>query len=292
MGTQGNVIVGFNCGAGFLKIGAYDAAEGSCTDIGYTEGGAEITIEREYYQKKVDQELGILDALKTSEKATLKISFAEATLNNIARAMDYDPAVAVAAGVLSVGGLCTTNYWTIYLNVKGVSGGTRQYKFHRCVAVAGGTHKYIRNDKSVVAVEFLVLQDTSKTAAQQLFTCTESAADTTAPTIIMTTPAGGGTVTKLTKGTVLLTITETNAINQNSLIYGDTISIVNVTVPATPVLVAGTIAYDAVAKTVTFTPTNNWTASDKLIVIVTTGLQDMAGNNMAALYTDDFTVTA
>jgi len=109
MATQGNVIVGFALGAGTLKIGDYDSAEGACTDIGYTEGGAEITIERDYYQKKVDQEVGVLDALKVSEKAMLKVSFAEATLENIARAMDYDDAVAVAGS----GELFTEDRWGI-----------------------------------------------------------------------------------------------------------------------------------------------------------------------------------
>jgi hypothetical protein len=292
MGTQGNVIVGFALGSGFLKAGAYDAAEGACVDIGYTEGGAEITVEREYYQKKVDQEIGILDALKTSEKATLKVSFAEASLINIAKAMDYNDAVAVAAGVLSVGGNGDTNYKTIYLNVKGVTGGTRKYKFHRCVAIAGGTHKYVRNDKTIVSVEFLILQDTTKTADQQLFTCTETGADTTPPTIAMTTPASGGDVTKATKGTVVLTITETNSMDQNTIVYGDTVQIINVTTGTAPTLVAGTIAYDAVAKTITFTPTAVWVTLELMNIIVTTGLADSAGNHLATTYIDDFKVSA
>jgi hypothetical protein len=288
MGTQGNVIVG----AGTVKIGAYNAAEGSCVEVGYTEGGAELTFERDYYEETVDQEIGVIDAVKTKERCMLKFSFAEATQNNLAIALDYDPSVAIVAGVLSVGGDADQQYKTIYFNVKAPNGGTRKYKFHRCVARVGGVHKYVKNDKTIVAIEFLILQDTSKTADGQLFTVTDTGGDTTAPTIAMTTPVSGGTVTKATKGTVVFTITETNGMNENSIIYGDTVSILNVTTPSAPTLVAGTIAYDAVAKTITFTPTSNWNASDVLNVIVTTGLEDNAGNNLATTYLDDFSVTA
>jgi len=56
--------------------------------------------------------------------------------------------------------------------------------------------------------------------------------------------------------------------------------------------VAGTIAYDRTAKTVTFTPTANWTASDTLQAIVTTGVKDVNGNAVAAAKIEQFAVTA
>jgi len=292
--TQGNIVVGLE--AGFIKVGAYGAAEGACTDLGATEGGCELTIPREYYEKMCDQEVGILSLHKVSEKCTLKVKLAETTLANLAKAMDYDDTVAVAAGVLSVGGSSAVQNLTIYLNVAGVSGGTRKYHFIKAVCVGAATHSYKRNEKTVIECEFRLIQDMTKTTDQQLFTVTDSASDTTPPTIAMTTPINGGTVTKLTKGTVLLTITEANLMNENTIVYGNsddaTIQIINITVPATPALVAGAITYNAALKTITFTPTSNWTASDICIVIVTTGLADSAGNHMANGFLGGFTVTA
>jgi hypothetical protein len=127
-----------------------------------------------------------------------------------------------------------------------------------------------------------------------LFTATDAGGDTTAPTIAMTTPAPGGTVTKNTSDPVVLTITEANTMNENSMIYGDTIQIIDVTVPGTPVLVAGTITYSAVAKTITFVPTAVWDAAGSHVynIIVTTGLEDNAGNNLATTYLSDFESTA
>lgn len=291
--TQGNITVGLE--DGFLTVGAYGAAEGACTDLGATDGGAEISLPREYYEKMCDQALGPLDIIKISEKCILKVKLAESTLANLALAMDY-PSSAVAAGVLSVGGNAATQYLTIYLNVKGVSGGTKKYHFLKAVCISAASHSPKRSEKTVIECEFHMIQDTTKTANQQLFTITESASDTTAPTIAMTTPAAGGTVTKDAKGTVLLTITETNLMNEGTIVYGDsdggTIAIYNVTTNTAVTLVAGTIVYDASAKTVTFTPTANWTASDKHMVVVTTGLADNAGNHLASTFIGHFSVTA
>jgi len=288
--TQGNIVVGL--GDGTVKIGAYGAVEGSCTDVGATEGGVELSMPREYYEKMCDQITGVADIIKTSEKCSIKFTLAESSLENISKAMDYDDSVAVAAGVLSFGGNADVNYVTIFINVNGPSSGTRQYHLWKCVCVSAATHSYKKNDKTMIECEFSVIQDLTQTDDQQFGTVTDTGSDTTAPTIALTTPAAGGTVAKDTKGTVLLTITETNAMNENTIVYGNTINIMNITTPATPTLVAGTIVYDSTAKTITFTPTANWTASDDLIVVCTTGLEDAAGNALASVYTEDFSVTA
>jgi len=292
--TQGNIIVGWG-ETGTLKIADYGIAEGSATDIGGVEGGASLEVPREYYEKGCDQLLGITELYKTSEKAFLKVNIAEATLDSLRLAMDY-PAAALAAGTLQIGGDFTVTYLTLYLNVVGVSGGTRKYTFHKAVCIAAASHSYKHDDKTVIECNFQILQDTSKTADQQLFSLVETAADTTPPTIAMTTPAAGGTVVKDAKGTVLLTITDTNAMDESSIKYGDdddaTMRILNVTTNTAITLVAGTIAYSSTAKTITFTPTANWTASNKHMVLITTGLRDNAGNRLASTFIGHFSVTA
>jgi hypothetical protein len=288
MGTQSNVIVGL-CDAS-VKIGTYGTAEGAADDLGYTEGGVELAIAREYFEKTVDQELGVLDAIKTAERATLKVTLAEATLENLAKAIDY-PSSAIAGGVLSFGGSCATNHLTIYLNVVAPSGGTRKYTFHKAVCISAATHSYKKDDKTMVECEFLILQDTAKTSDQQMASIEDTGSDSTPPTVLMTTPSPAGTVTKDTSDTIVLTFTEANSLKEDSLIYGDTIQIMNTTV-ASEGLVAGSIVYNAGAKTITFTPSATWTASDTLLAIVSTGVQDQAGNNLASTYTATLSVTA
>lgn len=289
--TQTNIVLG----AGTLKIGTYGTAEGSCTDVGATEGGVELSIPREYVEKTCDQEIGVLDVIKVSEKCTLKVKLAEATLANLCKAMDY-PSSAISSSVLSIGGDADVNYLSLFLNVNAPAGGTRKYTFHKAVLIGAAEHAYKKNEKSMIDCTFTIIQDVTKTANAQLFTVTDATSDTTAPTIAMTTPENGGTVTRDAKGTVLLTITETNAMDEGTIIYGDaddaTIRILNVTTNTAVTLVAGTIAYDSTAKTITFTPTANWTASDKHMVLVTTGLKDYAGNRLASTFIGHFSVTA
>lgn len=291
MVTAGNIIVGLNN----VKVGAYGAAEGSCIDLGATEGGFTPDIPREYFEKTCDQVVGILGLYKTKEKCSIKFVLAECTLENLARAMGY-PDAAVSNGVLSFGGGDDTEYKTLFINVPGPNGGTRQYHFWKVVFISGATHSYKKGDKTMIECEVSVMQDTTQTTDQQLGTITDTGADTTAPTIIMTTPAPAGTVTKLTTNPIVLTITEANPMNENTIVYGDndgaTIQVLNLTTPGSEVLVAGSISYNSVAKTITFTPTVAWDDSDILLVVVSTGLADSAGNHLASTYLGHLTVTA
>jgi len=78
--------------------------------------------------------------------------------------------------------------------------------------------------------------------------------------------------------------------------YGDdddcSFMLINTTTPPTADVEPGTIVYDRTAKTVTFTPTVAWNASDTFQAIVTTHLRDSAGNHLAAVKVEQFSVTA
>jgi hypothetical protein len=292
--TVSNIVVGMQT-ANTVKVGTYGTVEGSCTELGFTEGGIEITNVREYFEKKADQYIGVLGVVKTSERPTVKFSIAEATLDNMRLGWDY-PAAALVGSVLTVGGNPTATELTLFINCNSPSGGTRKYEFLKVIPISGGTHSYKKDDKTMIEFEFLVMQDTTAAANEQMCIITDSGVDTTAPTIVLDTPADGGTVTKDTKGTVMWQITEAGIIDENSLTYGDednsTFSIINITTPGSEVLVAGSLTYDAALKQVTFTPDANWTASDKLLAIVNTNLRDQAGNHLAAMKIENFSVTA
>ncbi len=293
--TVSNIVVGLQTD-NTVKLGTYGTVEGSCTELGLTEGGIEIANAREYYERKADQYIGVVGVDKISERMTIKFSIAEATLDNLRLGWDY-PSTALVSEVLSLGGDATATELTLFINCNSVgSSGTRKYEFLKVIPLAAGTHSYKKDDKTMIEFELLVLQDTSATSLKQMCIVTDSGTDTTAPTVALTAPADGGTVTKDGKGTVVWTITEAGVIDENTVVYGDednaTFMIINTTTPATTSLVAGTIVYDATAKTVTFTPTANWTASDTLQALVTTGLRDIAGNNLATMKIEQFSVTA
>lgn len=266
-----------------MKIGTYGQAFGAALDIGALEGGVSIEVPREYYEIKADPWPGIVGMKKTGEKMTVKCAMAEVTLLNLAIAFDY-PATAVT-GIASFvfGGDDTVTYRTIYISGDGPGGGTRLITLHKVVSVGSAAHSYKKGDKTIVELELTVLEDTTKAPKERYGSIVDTPVDTTSPTILLSDPVAGGTVTIGSSDIVEWTITEANLMDESSIVYGDsddaTIMIIN-TFPATAVLVAGTIVYNATLKKVTFTPTVVWGATDLLEAIVTTGLKDAAGNHL------------
>jgi len=290
MGTTSNIVIGLQT-TNTMKIGNYGDAEAAAVDVGFIKGGAEINHELEQYDIKVDQALGPVAVQATDENMTIKITLSEATLANVCAAYGY-PTTAVADSTFTFGDVAANTYRTLYINVKSPNAGSRKYTFHKAIPTGSITYSHKKDEETLLEISFKILCDTTKTAAARFGTIVDTGADTTPPTVALSTPVDGGTVTKDAKGTVVWTITEANPLNENTIIYGNTFSIINTTTPGSAALVAGTIAYSSTAKTVTFTPTENWTASDTFQAIVTTGLEDANGNALAAIKIEQFSATA
>jgi len=275
-----------------IKVGAYAALEAAATDLGATDGGVELNVSEEVKEIYVDQALGPVGAPTIKKTVTFKANLAEASLENLALAFGQ-PTAAVSGSTFIFGGKTDLyDYRTVYLNVKGPGPGTRKYTIHKAKIKGDSSQKYQKDNVTMVPLEIICLYDTTQAAGDEFFSVTDTGLDTTPPTVAQTTPADGSTTPKDAKGTVLWTITETNGVDWSTVVYGDTFQIINTTTPGSAALVAGSITYDASAKTVTFTPTSNWTASDTLQAIVSTGLKDAAGNRLATTYVAQFSVTA
>ena len=274
-----------------VKIGAYGAVEGDAVDAGLIKGGVKYTHEEVQYEVKVDQFIGTVKKFITDESLKITLSFVEASLSSFAIAFGY-PSSAIVGNKFSFGGKTTVTERSMFVNPKGPADGNSKLVLYKVVPTGKTSPAYTKEKETLIDVEFDVLVDTSKTAEGRFGYIEQDAADATPPTVALTTPADGGTVTKNTKGTVTWTITEANEVDENSIVYGATFIILNITVPATASLVAGTISYNAATKVVTFTPTSNWTASDSLQAIVSTGLKDAQGNALAATKIEQFSVTA
>lgn len=285
-----NIVVGLQ-EANTVKVGAYGAAEGAAVDAGLIKGGVKYQHDETQYEIKVDQFIGTIKKFITDETMKITLSFAEASLANFAVAFGY-PTGAVAANQFKFGGKTSVTERTLYINPKGPAGGTSKLVLWKCVPTGKTSPAYTKEKEVLIDVEFDVLVDTTKTAEERFGYIEQAGGDSVAPTIALSTPVDGGTVAKTTLNTVAWTITEVNAIDENSLVYGSTFLIMNTTVPASASLVAGSISYNAGTKVVTFTPSVAWNASDTMQVIVTTGLKDASGNRMAAAKIEQFSVTA
>ena len=275
-----------------MKVGTYGQAEGAALDIGTLEGGVSIEVPREYYEVKADAWLGVVAMKKIGEKMTIKCAMAEITLANLAIAFDYPAAAVTGIASFVFGGDDTVTYRTIYINGDGPGGGTRKITLHKVVSVGSAAHPYKKGEKTIVELELTVLEDTTKAAKERYGQIEDTPADTTPPTIALSTPLDGGTVAQGTKGVVVWDIAEANEMDESSIVYGNegnaTIMIINTTVPATAALVAGSIVYNATLKQITFTPDDSWTNLDEFQAIVTTGLKDAAGNHLAAVKIEQF----
>lgn len=291
MGTT-NLVIG-SAAENTMKVGAYQALEAAAVDVGYTDGGVEIVKTDEVKEIFVDQELGAVAAPTIKEGVSVKVNIAESSLAAIAMAWGYPTTAVTGVTSFVMGGKTDLyDYKTVYLNVKGPGPGTRKITIHKAKIKGDSSQKYTKGDVTMVPVEIIALCDTSKAAGEKFLSIVDVGGDATPPTVALSTPVDGGTVVKATLNPVVWTITEANQLDGNSIVYGDTFSIINTTTPASAALVAGSIVYDCALKTVTFTPSVAWNASDTFQAIVTKGLQDMAGNHLAAVKIEQFSVTA
>jgi thiamine monophosphate synthase len=120
-------------------------------------------------------------------------------------------------------------------------------------------------------------------AAQSTSTFT-TVADTTAPTILSTSPANNATNVVVTAP---VTVTFSEAMDSTTIISPATNIKLNVTTGGA--VVAGTVTYNAATHVATFTPTSPLTANTNYTATVTTGVKDVAGNPLALNATFTFT---
>jgi hypothetical protein len=292
--TAANIVVG----APSTIICSPDGeAEGSGVDLGSTVGGFIIRPTLSIGKKKADQWNGPVGAYIMDSEYTFECTLAEVSTANLAYAMGLPTTAASSATALTAGNTTVATVRTLYVNCNAVSGGSAKYTIHRCVFDGNTEISLNRETQTNVKITGFMLIDTSQSAGEEYFSLAYSSTDTTPPTVAMTSPVEDATVAKDGKETVTLTFTEAdNAIDQGTLIYGSsdnaTVMLINVTDTADSTLVAGSISYDATTKVLTFTPTSNWTGSDSINIIITTGVRDTAGNHLADMFIGHFTVAA
>ena len=106
--------------------------------------------------------------------------------------------------------------------------------------------------------------------------------DTTPPTVTDWAPTGTGVAI-----TTNITATFSEPINESTL-NNETLIVENSTGNA----IAGDVTYDSATRTVTFDPTANLEYNETYNVTITTGVADLAENNMASEFRWNFTTEA
>lgn len=282
-GTTANILVG---GITNIKVAAYGGVEGGATDVGFTKEGVKLSMPREYYDVKVDQIVGTIKKRVTDRKFIIDLVLSESTLENLAKAFDL-PTTAVAGDTFTISADATETNRTIYLNGEAESGGTRKVTLHKCIIIGTGEHTYAKDGERAVSVQIEAIVDTLN--SNEFGTIVDTSSDAIAPTIALASPLDGGNVVGGASTPVVLQITEAGNMDEGSIVYGSgdgaTVMIFDIENPLAITLKAGTIAYNSTTKQITFTPTNAWAgAGNNYQVVVTTGLQDEAGNHLANVF--------
>lgn len=285
-GTVANLLYGV---PEYVKIGTYGTAEGACTDIGFTDAGFKITPSVSYEKRTVDQVAGAVKANLKEVSFQLQVIFAEVDLDNLRIGLGLPPGN-LAAGVLSIGSGFGVpgdepNYLTLFAQGPGPSGGTRHMHVKKIYAI-GDVVEGMENSKKTYTVTFELIYDTTATAAEAWMKITDTSGDAVAPTVSSTTPAD---TTINVAVDVSPTITFAEAIN-GSFVNGVYFKIVKAS-DGTAVAISS-YTLNAAKTIVTLDPTVNLGNSTAYIIIVSNGIQDLAGNELAADYYVNFTTIA
>lgn len=275
MGTPANLLYG---PLAYFKIGAYGAEEAACTDVGFSDGGLTLMNSKSITKRRVDQVAGPVVANIEEINKQIKVTLAEADLNNIRLALGL-PAGALVGNVLSIGeneGVPgdEPTYYTLYFQGPGPGGGTRHVWVPKCY-IDGDIPIVISKANGNIEITFELIQDVTQAANEQWYKATDTPGDAAAPTVTLTNPADPATGFAV-DGNIVITFSERIQAGYVNDTYFKLIKATDGTA------VAGTLAQNADGTQVTFDPAANLTASTAYLFIVSKGIRDMNGNALAA----------
>ena len=173
--------------------------------------------------------------------------------------------------------------------------------FKGAVQVTGGSVAY---DNRVAELNVTTVLDANATYTATITTAAKSAtgvalannyvwtfttgatSDTTAPTVISTSPRNGDLNVSITK---IITATFSEAMKALSITTAGTFTVKDTN---TSVNVPGTTTYSVINQIASFKPTSNLAADTNYTAIITTAAKDLAGNAMASDYNWTFKTAA
>jgi hypothetical protein len=272
--SKANIIIG----AGWLKIGSYGADESLMVNLGATQDGVEIAMDRDFVDIKADQYPAVIAKFETNRKVTIKTSLLESTLANLAYAWGYNPSTDIVSGQLNLT-IPNNNEWQIMFLGRGANGLTRRATFWRGVSLSAGSVKYSKDGAVVIPVQFEILADTTKTG-QELGVIIESTPDTTPPSVSSITPANGATGVSRT--------TTISVVFSENIQFATFKSGFTLKKTSDSTVVSGTYSYNPSTKTATFTPSSSLLASTQYTVEIK-NVYDLEENNMTSTFTSSFT---
>lgn len=265
------------------------------TDLGFTREGVEATIEGEWNPVQVDEYgEGWIDAMRNVEGITVTMRLAEHDIDKLkllipgstksTSGADVKLAWGKSAGYRASDDALALRLHPIFF-VTGASDKSRDLVLHKAIIDSPPTFTYETAEVRVYEVTFRGLIDPARVQGDQLFSIgVETVSlDVTPPTVSSFVPADAATGVAV-GASIVVTFSEdmdaTAVVDQgNVVLHDDTGATVAI----------GTPTYDSGTFKLTVTPTSSMAAATKHFFTVTQGHKDVAGNNLAADSTIDFT---
>lgn len=131
-------------------------------DVGYTKGGTMLRYEPEFIDVVADQVGGVVRKARSLERAYVRTTLLEVTLEQIRRAFMF-PKTNLDSSTLTLGynNSCWSEETEIILVTVSPSCGTRTFTFPRCVAFGSREYNMTREEETAFEVEFEVLKDSN-----------------------------------------------------------------------------------------------------------------------------------
>lgn len=144
--------------------------------MGYTDAGIKFAYAVSNKDISVDEEMAPVDVLPDKETVKVSCGLAEATLENLNRAIAGGTLTTIAVGVgvagesiLQVGSRQTNQKFACLLIGNGPKGFTRMVNLYRAIATSNMEMTYKRAEKVMVPVEFTGLALSANAAGNRLF---------------------------------------------------------------------------------------------------------------------------
>lgn len=158
------------------------------TPVGYTDAGITFAYAPTNKDINVDEEMSPVRVLKTAESLKISASLAEATIENMNRALSGANITTVTAGTgipgsatLDIGGSQLYTEFALLIVGSGPAPSffPRLSVVWRSMATANVSMSFKKDDKTVVPVEFTALADSTRPQGQRLFRVYEKRANAT-----------------------------------------------------------------------------------------------------------------
>lgn len=124
------------------------------TDLGGTKEGITVNFETEWSPLTVDQVLDEIGATKTGRKVSVVTSLAEATLENLARAINNPAPVAGKLSLASNIDAFQSDYGAILVDGIAPEGGRRRIIVRKTLSTENVEMAYKKDDQTVIPVSF------------------------------------------------------------------------------------------------------------------------------------------